>query len=778
MRAKSFLRVLIVLGLIGVALVSIFIYRESLASAVRLVSRESRSKVELVSYIFRHTLRRRIRKLKNVAVSIERWPNPFTIRTIFRRFYAETGGKCFLAVEWVDARGYIVEGFPPEHTPYGFFYGSSKSAWNYFLRIKRANDFVISRSIKLFEGKVGLAIAYPVRSEGKFIGAVVMVLTYDEHLAPQIFGKDRFILIDADNEKIVYASEYLGLSEKKFFSEILKDKELQGGNCFSVESNLLGRKVLFSIEKVSYGGRNWYIAYYVPFRVILEAAYRMRVISIIGIFLSLFVVGASFLSLRAAARYEKKLEEERNSLGRVLGALGNPLLVFDRSGRVKFYNSVAREIFGNEIEGRPCPFMMLPSSSCMFHERLGEEESGPVTQEFEYRGRAFEVTCMSIKNENGEVEGTVSVMRDITDNKRFEARLWELARRLERKIWEEYMLFELSRLVAVRKRKSEFIKEALDLIYAYFPVLLAFIASVDEKWRILKVEEVIGGKKEVKSLLLSERGLSRVIDSGEIFYLPDTRGMKSLSRAFGVEALSELILPLKVRRGVEGILFLGSEKINAFSEEDRAALKAAADITAIGIENISLYKKLEELAITDDLTGLYNRRFFYRRLSEEIARAQRQGTQLVLMMLDLDNFKLYNDAFGHLAGDRLLRLFGQLLSRNIRKGMDYAFRYGGDEFAVLLTAVSVDLAVKIAQRILREFEMYEFEIVGLSIGIAEYKSGMTEENLIFAADAALYEAKKKGKGRIAIYEGSSSFSAASSESSSDTSDSSISSDES
>ncbi len=778
MGAKNFFRALIVLGLIGVALVSIFIYRESLASAVRLVSRESRSKVELASYIFRHTLRRRIERLKDVAVSIERWPNLLTIRTIFRRFYAETGGRCFLAVEWADARGYIVEGFPPEHTPYGFFYGSSKSAWDYFLRIKKADNVVISKSIRLFEGKVGLAIAYPVRSEGKFIGAVVMVLTYDEHLGPQVFGKDRFILIDADNEKIVYASEYLGLSGKKFFSEILKNKKLQGGNCFSVESNLLGRKVLFSVEKISYAGRNWYIAYYVPFRAILEAAYRMRVISIIGIFLSLFIVGANFLSLKATVKYEKKLEEERDSLGRVLGALGNPLLVFDRSGRVRFYNNVAREIFGNEIEGRPCPFMMLPSSSCMFHEKLGEEESGPITQEFEYKGRTFEVTCMSIKNEDGEIEGTISVMRDITDNKRFEARLWQLARRLERKIWEEHMLFELSRLVAMRKRRRDFIKETLDLIYAYFPVLLVFIASVDERWRVLKVEEVIGGKKEVKSLLLSERGLSRVIDSGEIFYLPDTRGMRSLSRAFGVEALSELILPLRVRGGVKGVLFLGSEKINAFSDEDRSVLKAASDIAAIGIENISLYEKLEELAITDDLTGLYNRRFFYRRLSEEIARAQRQGIKLVLMILDLDNFKLYNDTFGHLAGDRLLRLFGQLLSRNIRKGMDYAFRYGGDEFIVLLTAVSVNQAVKIAQRILNEFEMYEYEIVGLSIGIAEYKPGMTEENLIFAADAALYEAKKRGKGRIVVYEGSSGFSTASSESSSDISDSSISSDES
>ncbi|MCD6363962.1 MAG: sensor domain-containing diguanylate cyclase, partial [Synergistetes bacterium] len=410
--------------------------------------------------------------------------------------------------------------------------------------------------------------------------------------------------------------------------------------------------------------------------------------------------------------------------------------------------------------------------------RLGESESGPVTQEFEYKGRTFEVTCMLIRNEDGEIEGTVSVIRDITDNKKFEARLWQLARRLERKIWEEHMLFELSRLVAMRKSKSNFIREVLDLIYAYFPVLLVFIASMDEKWRVLRIEGVIGAKKEVKDLLLSERGLSRVIDSGEVFYLPDTRGMRSLSRMFGVDALSELILPLKVRGGIEGVLFLGSEKVNAFSEEDRAALKAAADITAIGVENISLYERLEELAITDDLTGLYNRRFFYQRLSEEIARAQRQGTKLVLMILDLDNFKLYNDAFGHLAGDRLLRLFGQLLSRNIRKGMDYAFRYGGDEFIVLLTSVSVEQAVRVAQRVLKEFEMYEFEVVGLSVGIAEYKPGMTEEGLILAADAALYEAKRSGKGKIVVYEESASFSSPSSEASSDASNSSVSPDKS
>ena len=110
--------------------------------------------------------------------------------------------------------------------------------------------------------------------------------------------------------------------------------------------------------------------------------------------------------------------------------------------------------------------------------------------------------------------------------------------------------------------------------------------------------------------------------------------------------------------------------------------------------------------------------------------------------------------------------------------MDYAFRYGGDEFIVLLTSVSVEQAVRVAQRVLKEFEMYEFEVVGLSVGIAEYKPGMTEEGLILAADAALYEAKRSGKGKIVVYEESASFSSPSSEASSDASNSSVSPDKS
>jgi len=210
---------------------------------------------------------------------------------------------------------------------------------------------------------------------------------------------------------------------------------------------------------------------------------------------------------------------------------------------------------------------------------------------------------------------------------------------------------------------------------------------------------------------------------------------------------------------------LGSDRVKAFSEEDRSILKAVADMIAIGVENAVLYERLEALATIDDLTGLYNRRYFYQKLSEEIARASRQKTGLILMFMDLDNFKVYNDTFGHLAGDKLLSVFGKILRDNLRKGTDYAFRYGGDEFAVILTSSSIEGASKVAERIAREFEHYEFEIVGVSFGIAEYEEGINEDRLVALADMALYEAKRSGGRTTIIYGRSTGLSSSTSETS-------------
>ena len=189
--------------------------------------------------------------------------------------------------------------------------------------------------------------------------------------------------------------------------------------------------------------------------------------------------------------------------------------------------------------------------------------------------------------------------------------------------------------------------------------------------------------------------------------------------------------------------------------------------------------RLRELVVKDGLTNLYNRSYFYFRLNSEIQRAKRYGRTVSLLILDLDNFKQFNDRYGHLTGDGLLRTIAEVIRSNIRRSdkepsyeVDIACRYGGEEFAVILpeaasaqglvTAerlranIANKGAVHVAERIRSEIEKARVEgaSITVSIGVSSYpENGVEADGLIKAADDAMYHAKRSGKNRVAIADG-------------------------
>ncbi|MBI3089648.1 MAG: diguanylate cyclase [Candidatus Tectomicrobia bacterium] len=158
---------------------------------------------------------------------------------------------------------------------------------------------------------------------------------------------------------------------------------------------------------------------------------------------------------------------------------------------------------------------------------------------------------------------------------------------------------------------------------------------------------------------------------------------------------------------------------------------------------------LKELSITDDLTSLYNYRCFNRELRQEMTRARRQGTDLSLLLLDLDRFKDYNDQHGHRAGDELLRSIGAHLPGLVRHEVDKVFRYGGDEFAVLLVQTTLAQATEIAEEIFASCAV-EFPLTLFSIGVAQLGGEMSLEEFFEAADRAMYQAKLSGGKRVCV----------------------------
>ncbi len=180
-----------------------------------------------------------------------------------------------------------------------------------------------------------------------------------------------------------------------------------------------------------------------------------------------------------------------------------------------------------------------------------------------------------------------------------------------------------------------------------------------------------------------------------------------------------------------------------------------AVIGTLGIsKDITEQKKLErdlrELSIKDSLTGLYNQRYFYERLEAEIERAKRQNHPLSLLLFDIDHFKLYNDKHGHLAGDGVLEKVGEIVGECTREHVDSGYRYGGDEFTVILSETTQDQALSIAERLRKTFEERGFDGLTLSIGLMAYDAKFTSKTFIKRADEAMYGSKRSGGNQVYI----------------------------
>jgi diguanylate cyclase (GGDEF)-like protein len=253
---------------------------------------------------------------------------------------------------------------------------------------------------------------------------------------------------------------------------------------------------------------------------------------------------------------------------------------------------------------------------------------------------------------------------------------------------------------------------------------------------------LIGGSKRLDWGAIDE---IRVLDRGPIH---DALG------EIGFEGRDLLALPVRGEETELGVLWvLGEGRPFREDELDRALIVTTH--TSRALRNAEHYHRAKERALVDDVTDIYNARYLLEAMDREIRRAERYGSDLSVLFLDLDRFKLVNDHYGHLVGSQTLRQLSRVLGQCVRQ-VDTLARYGGDEFTILLVGTGEQAGTEIAERIRRIVEETPFEagpdqVVRLtcSVGVSSYPThGRTREALLDSADKAMYRAKSKGRNRV------------------------------
>ena len=254
---------------------------------------------------------------------------------------------------------------------------------------------------------------------------------------------------------------------------------------------------------------------------------------------------------------------------------------------------------------------------------------------------------------------------------------------------------------------------------------------------------------------VSETILGYAFREGVVQEVDVPNGARSAEWVVGAQGIhSQVALPLRSGENVNGVMVTASANRRELSAAEMERLTVLGNQSSLSLQNALLHGELERLSVTDRLTELYNHGYFQQRLDEELKRSVRFGHPMSLVMIDIDNFKEFNDNYGHPQGDEVLKAVSAIIRQNLRE-MDIAARYGGEEFVIVLPETETPGAVAVAERVRSDVETRLFKPGGaavnrtVSVGVATFpRHASNAIRLLEASDAAMYSAKRAGKNRV------------------------------
>lgn len=449
---------------------------------------------------------------------------------------------------------------------------------------------------------------------------------------------------------------------------------------------------------------------------------------------------------------------------RLVETIKSGIFISDIKGNIIYANNTFSRMFGYQTKQEVMGFNLNDEWARIDHkgenvlEKIG---SSNMIQDFQFRYLkkdgltvVLSANINRIYDDRGEAVGFQGVVLDNTEK----SQLGEAVLAEKRKL--ELILQFFENINSIRE-----LEKLLDFSVVAISDILesqtCFIVLEDAESKMLRIQGAKGLEEEVlktAQVQLEDSIVGCAMKNGTSMLVKnidyDDR-FSNISRP-SYMGRSFVIVPVKYKDEVVGTVHVTNRRSKLreeipFNETDLKVLEIIAGKLSNVMENIKFYDDLNLKNVTDPITNVYNYRLLSESLDREIRKYKRDKKDFFLFMMDVDNFKSYNDTFGHLEGDELLKNLGIILKDQVREA-DIVCRYAGDEFCVLLFDTNSEDVIKPAKKIVSAVEQFPFKrTVTISIGIAGYQEGMAKKEFISKADQALYEAKHKGKNQVAVF---------------------------
>ncbi len=439
-----------------------------------------------------------------------------------------------------------------------------------------------------------------------------------------------------------------------------------------------------------------------------------------------------------SSRMQMQLSQSHGLLSTEHEALRPPTLSFEES------DGSIRELFCIPllVEGQPSHVLLVSR-------RYLDEDTRQAGKHYRFLHLVSQSLSMAIEREN--------MLRQISDDQDL------LYKTNQRNLY----FLEISKDLTSTLDPYTILQKAFNnfkKIIGYTTIAILLFDDIENSYRLIVQPDEpvsVGYQKKLTHQIFglfsdfpSDPPLTQANFSKPIFFKPQTH----ISRP-AADYKHTMHLPIIIGDKVRGLIHLARRHNEPFNNRDLDSTSEFTGIFITSIKNALIHKRTEKLAFTDPLTELFNHRYFQETLSHEFTRAKRYAKPLSLMLIDIDFFKKFNDTYGHLVGDKVLRHVAAIFKKSVREQIDTVARYGGEEFAVILPETSIEGASRFAERIRSSVE--ESRVldesrklaVTLSIGVACTSITNCEKpsDLIEASDLALYKAKDTGRNRVMTF---------------------------